>query len=317
MKLDRAGNLSETKYQIDREAQHASLFTTGNGYIGVRGSFEEFASVRIQGAYIRGYIGEIVEVMEPFPDNEYMKNYYIDEEELKNFEKQESVINLPDFLLVRFFVGEKPFYPWKGKIRRWSRFLDARTGVLTRSVEWDDGAGNVTRFRFERFASYADKHRYVIKASAHAVGHDLPITVWSGIDKRAKTGGQFVTRQLCESHSYDSILYESEIDNSYRFGLSLGVRSKISSVAGGLQIGFLNEGGLICHTATATGEVSVEKLACFYTEREAPRQECARNVKQTLAVFAGYAAEFERHMAVYRCLFDKFDVSIDDDPRFS
>ena len=63
MKLDRAGNLSETKYQIDREAQHASLFTTGNGYIGVRGSFEEFASVRIQGAYIRGYIGAIVEVM--------------------------------------------------------------------------------------------------------------------------------------------------------------------------------------------------------------------------------------------------------------
>lgn len=44
-----------------------------------RGSYEEFGSLRIQGAYIRGLIDEITEIVEPFCDNEYMKHYYIDE----------------------------------------------------------------------------------------------------------------------------------------------------------------------------------------------------------------------------------------------
>ena len=64
----------EDSYEIAEEAKNAALFTTGNGYIGVRGSFEEYGSIRIQGAYIRGIIDEIIEVMEPFADNEYMKN---------------------------------------------------------------------------------------------------------------------------------------------------------------------------------------------------------------------------------------------------
>ena len=83
LKFDRKGRLAETEYRIECEAKHAALFTTGNGYMGVRGSFEEFGSLRIQGAYVRGLIDEIIEVMEPFPDNEYMKKWYLDEEKLR------------------------------------------------------------------------------------------------------------------------------------------------------------------------------------------------------------------------------------------
>ena len=93
------GKLTETEYCIEAEAKNAAIFTTGNGYMGVRGSFEEFGSIRVQGIYVRGYIGTIIEIMEPFPDNEYMKNFYFNEEKLKDFEKQESVINLSDCLL--------------------------------------------------------------------------------------------------------------------------------------------------------------------------------------------------------------------------
>ena len=72
----------EDQFIMTEEAQNAALFTTGNGYIGVRGSFEEYGSLRIQGAYIRGIMDEVVEVFEPFAENEYMKKYYIDEEKL-------------------------------------------------------------------------------------------------------------------------------------------------------------------------------------------------------------------------------------------
>ena len=70
------GNFFEWQYDVDKEQLLATLFTTGNGYMGVRGSFEEFGSLRVQGAFVRGYIDEIIEVCEPFTNNEYMKKYY-------------------------------------------------------------------------------------------------------------------------------------------------------------------------------------------------------------------------------------------------
>ena len=93
MLIPKTNKFVEEYYNIEEEAATASLFTTGNGYIGVRGSFEEYGSLRIQGAYIRGIIDEVIDVVEPFADNEYMKKYYFDEEQLKTFEYTESIIN--------------------------------------------------------------------------------------------------------------------------------------------------------------------------------------------------------------------------------
>lgn len=314
MKLDCLKRLTEDRYQIEKEAPHASLFTTGNGYMGVRGSFEEFASVRIQGAYVRGYIGEIIEVMEPFPDNEYMKNHYFDEDKLKEFEKQESCINLPDFLLIRFFVGDAVFYPWQGKILKWNRTLDASCGVLTRTVTWDDGKGNLTEFIFERFASYADKHRYVMRAHAKAVNHSLPITAWSGIDTRAKTAGQFVTEELaCETGAED-LYYASKIANSYGFSMQMGVRSRIASGGADLASEAVRQDGLVFHRAAAAGEISVEKVAEIYTSREIASAENAKSViAAALSGFFGYDSELTEHLAVYEPLFAQYDVAIEGD----
>lgn len=130
--LDKDKNFCEWEYDVDKEPLLAALFTTGNGYMGVRGSFEEFGPLRVQGAFVRGYIDEIIEVCEPFANNEYMKKYYLDEEALKSFEKQDSCVNMHDFLTIKIVVGGCTFYPWEGKLLSWTRFLDPSRGVYTR-----------------------------------------------------------------------------------------------------------------------------------------------------------------------------------------
>lgn len=314
MELDSQKRLTEREYLMNKEAGSASVFTTGNGYMGVRGSFEEFASIRVQGAYIRGYIGEITEVFEPLIDNEYMKNYYFNEDKMKEFEKQESCINLPDFLMVRFFVGGKVFYPWHGKILSWTRTLDPYTGVLSRTVRWDDGEGRVTDFSFERFASYADKHSYVLKASARAVNHGEEIEIWSGIDTRAKTAGQFVTKEVSRETDGEKIFYEIRIDNSYGFWLQMGIRNKL--YAGDMPLaGTACEGeGLIYHRAAAKGEISVEKSICVWTERDGSTEDGAKEfIGKRLDGFGGYDAELAAHREIYDRLFEKIDIKIEGD----
>ncbi len=59
---------------MENEVNMAALFTTSNGYMGIRGSFEEYGCLRIQGCYIRGLLDEVYEPVQPFPDNLYIKN---------------------------------------------------------------------------------------------------------------------------------------------------------------------------------------------------------------------------------------------------
>lgn len=193
--------------------------------MGVRGSFEEFGSIRVQGIYVRGYIGTIIEIMEPFPDNEYMKNFYFNEEKLKDFEKQESVVNLSDFLLVRISVDGEVFYPWKGKILSWERTLDPKTGVLERKVVWDNGSGKQTRFLFRRFASYENKHKYCMYVSVSPLNYSGKIKILSGIDTKVKTCGQKILREVGKFGD-EVMVQQVKTADKYGFEAAIGVKNE-------------------------------------------------------------------------------------------
>lgn len=183
-------NLIESTYEMKEEARNAALFTTGNGYYGIRGSFEEFGSLNVQGAYIRGLIDDIIEIPQIYVDNVYMRKYYINEIEAKKFEYQDSCINFADVLLLRFKIGDRYFYPWEGKVLEWTRYIDTKDGSLNRTVLWDDGFGHVSKLSFKRYGSFANHHHYFIEARVEKINHKLDVTIESGIDTWIKTNGQ-------------------------------------------------------------------------------------------------------------------------------
>ena len=224
--LNQKGIPCEREYEISDEPILATLFTTGNGYMGVRGSFEEYASQRVQGAFVRGYIDEIVEVCEPFADNEYMKKYYLDEEGLKRFERQESCVNMPDFLMVRVTIGQKTFFPWEGKVEKWERRLDPRTAELVRKVIWNDGEGNRTQLVFRRFASFADQNVYCQQVRVRPLNHRLPVRIVSGADTAVKTGGQFITKTEFAEETDGDVFLSFRAVNKFRFGAAYCIRNR-------------------------------------------------------------------------------------------
>ena len=314
LKFDKNGFLCEDAYDLNAEPKHAALFTTGNGYMGIRGSFEEFGSSRVQGAYIRGLIDEIVEVMEPFPDNEYMKKFYFDEQALKDFEKQDSCINFADPLLVRFTVGGETFYPWEGKILRWRRWLDTARAILVRETDWEDGKGRKTRFRFERFASYADEHLYVMRCTAQPLNHTEDITIVSGLDTKVRTGGQRIVS--CEEKSIDGngLYYRLKAGEKYGFRVGLAVHS---SFFGGkvCPIAYEKDGILGSEVlfSEPSGEVGVTKLCWINISRDTDGD--VGVPPQRLAAYSGKTFEelLAEHLAVWQPLFARFDIKIGGD----
>ncbi len=300
----------ETSYKIEEESLNASLFTTGNGYIGVRGSFEEYSSIRIQGAYIRGVIDEIIEVMEPFADNEYMKKYYIDEDKLKHFEYQDSIINNADFLLVRISVDGETFYPWEGKILEWERYLEMSTARLVRRVRWENSKGDVTDFVFERFSSFDNDHIYALKVDVTPVNHTKNITVMSGIDTRVKTCGQKVATVIEQNADSNKCFVRMNMGKKYGYETCT---STVTNIVGA-KATFNGEikDGLVYSSAEYKSKkaktVSIEKAVYIASSRE-------EDVTKPAFENASYDELYKKHMEVYGKYFDGFDMKISGDEK--
>ena len=299
-RLNGAGNFAETEYCMNDEPLLAALFTTGNGYMGVRGSFEEFGSLRVQGAFVRGFIDEITEVVEPFCSNEYMRKYYLDEQKLKRFQKQDSCVNMPDFTLVRINVGGKTFYPWNGKLLHWERWLDASRAVYVRSADWEDDEGNRTRFTFTRFASFADDHLYCQKVEIRPLNHSLPVEIYSGVDTLVKTAGQHITQNDSCTIDGPDIYYAFHAVNKYKFSAEYAIfqnfpKGKLSGKDG-------DEKAVLCRCDPAE-EYVFEKLTYISTSRDEPSPRPKLSFREA----------FEAHISAYADYFSPMDVRIEGD----
>lgn len=222
-------SLIEASYEMKEEARNAALFTTGNGYFGIRGSFEEFGSLNVQGAYIRGLIDEIIEIPQIYIDNVYMRKYYINELEAKQFETQDSCINFADILLLRFKIGNHTFYPWEGKIESWTRYIDTTDGSLVREVVWNDLEGHLTKLSFRRFGSFDNNHHYFIDATLEKLNHDLDVVIESGIDTFIKTNGQ--KKSKLKSFDYDLGQFIFGVGDKYHFETAISIYHDVDQLS--------------------------------------------------------------------------------------
>lgn len=312
--------LVEREYSLLHEANVATLLTTGNGYMGVRASLEEYGSLGIQGFWIRGVMDEVVEVRITMCDNMYMKKYYVEEDRLKKFEKQERAINLLDFLLVRFEIGGETFYPWEGKILSWKRYLDLSDGVLHREVIWENTRGQQTRLDFQRFASFSDDHTYCMKVEMEPLNYSEPVTILSGMDLRTKSNGQIPQKTVSVQHEGHTIRQEEIVGPKYGFHSMTGIYQnfELPEHAAAAVWKDVCEDGIAAQKITFEAEQGkiyrLEKLIATVTSRDTDRKldDC---VTGYLCAYqnSSYQKEYEKHCQVYQELFAKLEISIEGD----
>ena len=308
--------LCEDEYNISTEANRAALLTTGNGYMGVRASLEEYGSLGVQGCYIRGVLDEVVEVRLALADNLYMKKYYIHEDNLKKFEKQEFIVDLIDFLLIRFSINGETFYPWEGNLISWKRWLDLSTGVLHRDVVWENSKGEQTEFCFERFASFADDHVYAIKASAKPLNYSGRIEITSGLDLRTKTNGQIITETLSAAGDEHRLIHEGRTTSKYCFPFMTAVVNSLDGADAEWSASADNDFVVnrILFDAAEGQTYTLDKKISICTGRD-PVGDLREFTEAQLNKLSekSYDDLLSEHLAVYRDLFSRLDVQINGD----
>jgi alpha,alpha-trehalose phosphorylase len=142
-----------TKSEIDYENLliNESLLSLGNGYLGVRGNFEEgykegFKSIR--GTYINAFHDEVEisygEKLFAFP------------------EKQQKLVNVIDGQTVEIYIDDERFSLFDGEIIEFTRNLHMDAGYSERIVHWKSPKGKVVKLYFKRIVSFQTKELFVI-----------------------------------------------------------------------------------------------------------------------------------------------------------
>ena len=156
--------------KLDRENRRLqeSLTSIGNGYMGMRGNFEEtYSADHHQGTYIAGVW---------FPDKTrvgWWKNGYPE-----YFGK---VINAVNFLSLEILVNGQVLDLAQLDPQDFKMELDMQNGLLSRSfvVAFDDCK---VRFEFERFLSIAKKELAFIRLTATVLEGEATIQINSSLD---------------------------------------------------------------------------------------------------------------------------------------
>ena len=134
--------LVETRLrQLATSARTESLFTVGNGYLGLRGNVEEGRDWHTNGTYINGF-------HETWPIQHA--------EEAFGFAKVgQTIVNAPDAKIIRLYVDDEPLVISTADLLDYRR--DASTsapGVLTREIIWRTPAASGCRSSRTRMVSF-------------------------------------------------------------------------------------------------------------------------------------------------------------------
>jgi alpha,alpha-trehalose phosphorylase len=143
--------LREDSFDPDTWAVKETLFTLGNGCLGIRGCHEESEAAWWRGAYVNGF---------------YESRPIVYGERAYGFaDRYQTILNCTDACQVQLFFRDEPFFPEHSEIDNYSRELDLRTGVLKRVLDWLPARtpGSRVRVESERIVPYRQRALMMIR----------------------------------------------------------------------------------------------------------------------------------------------------------
>jgi alpha,alpha-trehalose phosphorylase len=124
--------------------QMETIFATSNGYLGIRGTFEEGIPRFEYGTYMNGFY-------ETWP--------IVYGEEAFGFAKTgQTMLHIPDGTLMQLYVDDEPFDLERTQASSFERVLDMRAGTLDRTVRFETPDGKELEIHSRRLVSLEHRH---------------------------------------------------------------------------------------------------------------------------------------------------------------
>jgi len=298
-----------------------TLYALSNGYIGMRGCFEEGDPVYHSGTFINGFY-------ESWP--------IVYPEEAYGFAKTgQTMLHIPDSTLIKLYVDDESFHLPTATLLGYERSLDMQAGLLNREIIWETPAGKQISIKSKRLVSFKHRHLAAISYEVTALNADAPIEIVSKIHYEPSVAGN------SQSANYDDPRQSKEFARrvllprvctaeNLRVILAHRTRSSHLTLASGIDHSFESQ----CAVSTSSeciadsGEVvfAVEakvglpirltKYMTYHTSPRASAQELCMRAQRTLD--RAIDKDFQDLLVSQRAYLDDFwarsDVQIETEP---
>ena len=142
-------------------AQFETMFSVSNGYLGLRGNFDEGAPAFQNATLVNGF-------HETWP--------LVYGEEAFGFAKNgQTILNVTDAKIIKLYVDDEPFFLPTASLPRYERALDFRRGTLDRDVLWETASGKRVSVRSRRIVSLEHRHFAAISYEVTLENASAPI----------------------------------------------------------------------------------------------------------------------------------------------
>ncbi len=309
--MKRLFELDEWKIQthtLDKENRRLqeSLMSIGNGYMGMRGNFEEhYSGDHHQGSYLAGVW---------YPDKTrvgWWKNGYPE-----YFGK---VINSMNFIKLDLYIEGEQVDLYKDSISEFEMSLDMQKGVLSRSYIVEK-RGNQILVEVERFVSLAQKELCAIRMKVTSLIGDATISFEPALDGNVTNEDSNYEEKfwLPISATEDSLTVETK-PNDFgieQFTIAATMLNRVENVE---QTYASSTDMSIVHEFTGKLKVGdsaiIEKLITLTTSRDSSKEEVtyrSKEISERIAQFS-FAELRQQHVTLWQERWNKADVVIGGD----
>ena len=161
-------NVRQEQFDPSMVARNETIFSTGNGFFGFRGSFEERLAVYNPGTYLNGFYE-----LSPITHGELAYGYA---------KVRQTMLNVTDVDIIQLFVEDEPFDMLTGTIHNYEQTIDLRKGVVTRKVVWESPGGKKIKLRADRMVSHARHHLALIKWECEVLEEPCALLIRSSLE---------------------------------------------------------------------------------------------------------------------------------------
>ena len=309
----------EARYSDEHVGLTETVFSLANGFVGVRGSFEEGRPALVPGTFVNGF-------HETWP--------IVHAEGAPALARTgQTIVNVPDTTILKLYVDDEPFYLPTARTDDYGRILDMRAGTLTRELVWATNAGKHVRIRSRRIVSLEHRHLVAMTYEVTLLDRSAPVVISSLVLNRqdAHLSGDLpehrpgdprlatvlphrVLNVRASELTGRRILLGYETTNS-GMTLGVGVDHVIDAACSYQAAGSLDgQTGEVLLTADAVPGVPIHitKYATYQTSRSIPVPELVERCRRTLdrAIRDGFDILLTSQRANLARFWDRADVQV-------
>jgi alpha,alpha-trehalose phosphorylase len=286
-------NLIEKRFMPDLLEQDETMFALGNGYLGMRGCFEEGGPIGQNGTFINGFY-ESWKIV--YPEDAYGLAT-----------TGQTIVNVTDTKNIKLYVDDEPFWLPHANVRSFDRRLNMKSGTLDREVVWETPAGKQVSIKSRRLVSFEHRHVAAIWYQITLLNAAAPVVLSSEMIANEPTPrrGNYDPRQakvfiekvlnhrlsyakgqrivLCHATSKSELVLACAIDHTLDTPLHVEWKTNYTADAG----------QVVATVAAEPGQpITLMKYIVYHTSHTAPPEEVCARAERTLdrAVDTGFSS---------------------------